>query len=381
MARKGENIFKRKDGRWEARVLEYHENGSKAYRSLYGKSYTEVKAKKEEYYGVTRRSAVPAAKKLTTFAYLSESWLNVIKGTIKESSYTRYYRNVHKYLVPAIGKHAISGINSTLVGRMKDEMLSCGGKRRKGLSEKTVSDIFSTLKMILLHASEQGYPAMNIAFLHNPRRKKKESAVIPRETVESLEETLLNSAENICLGILLTLHTGIRNGELCGLRWGDFNFRSSIVQIHRTVERIADLNPLTGRKTKIIISEPKTDTSRREIPIPNALCRYLKEYRGKDSHYLLTGTDKPSEPHTLYTRYKRFLKRNGFGEYTFHALRHTFATRGIESGFDAKSLSEILGHSDVTTTLRCYVHPSMEQKRKQMENLFDTKIRGHKYGL
>lgn len=381
MARKGENIFKRKDGRWEARVLEYHENGSKAYRSLYGKSYTEVKAKKEEYYGVTRRSAVPAAKKLTTFAYLSESWLNAIKGTIKESSYTRYYRNVHKYLVPAIGKHAISGINSTLVGRMKDEMLSCGGKRRKGLSEKTVSDIFSTLKMILLHASEQGYPAMNIAFLHNPRRKKKESAVIPRETVESLEETLLNSAENICLGILLTLHTGIRNGELCGLRWGDFNFRSSIVQIHRTVERIADLNPLTGRKTKIIISEPKTDTSRREIPIPNALCRYLKEYRGKDCHYLLTGTDKPSEPHTLYTRYKRFLKRNGFGEYTFHALRHTFATRGIESGFDAKSLSEILGHSDVTTTLRCYVHPSMEQKRKQMENLFDTKIRGHKYGL
>lgn len=275
MARKGENIFKRKDGRWEARVLEYHENGSKAYRSLYGKSYTEVKAKKEEYYGVTRRSAVPAAKKLTTFAYLSESWLNVIKGTIKESSYTRYYRNVHKYLVPAIGKHAISGINSTLVGRMKDEMLSCGGKRRKGLSEKTVSDIFSTLKMILLHASEQGYPAMNIAFLHNPRRKKKESAVIPRETVESLEETLLNSAENICLGILLTLHTGIRNGELCGLRWGDFNFRSSIVQIHRTVERIADLNPLTGRKTKIIISEPKTDTSRREIPIPNALCRFV----------------------------------------------------------------------------------------------------------
>ena len=90
MARKGENIFKRKDGRWEARVLEYHENGGKAYRSLYGKSYTEVKAKKEEYYGVTRRSAVPAAKKLTTFAYLSESWLNAIKGTIKESSYTRY---------------------------------------------------------------------------------------------------------------------------------------------------------------------------------------------------------------------------------------------------------------------------------------------------
>ena len=307
--------------------------------------------------------------------------MTTVKGTVKESSYTRYYRNVHSYLIPSIGKYAISRIDSTLVGRMKDEMLSCGGKRGEGLSEKTVSDIFSTLKMILLHASEQGYPAMNIAFVRNPRRKKKEPAVIPKETLDRLEDVLLHSDKNICLGILLTLHTGIRNGELCGLRWGDFNFRSSTVQIHRTVERISDLDPLTGQKTKVIISEPKTDMSRRTIPLPKALCSYLKARRREDSHYLLTGTDKPSEPHTLYVRYERFLRRNGFEGYTFHALRHTFATRGIESGFDAKSLSEILGHSDVTTTLRCYVHPSMEQKRKQMENMFGTKIRGQKYGL
>ena len=91
MARRGENIFNRKDGRWETRVLEYRENGSKKYRSLYGKSYTEVKAKKEEYYGAVHQSAVPAAKKLATFAYLAESWLTTVKGTVKESSYTRYY--------------------------------------------------------------------------------------------------------------------------------------------------------------------------------------------------------------------------------------------------------------------------------------------------
>lgn len=222
---------------------------------------------------------------------------------------------------------------------------------------------------------------MNIAFIHSPRRKKKEPTVIPKDKLELLEEALLNSDENICLGILLALHTGIRNGELCGLRWEDFNFRSSTVQIRRTVERITDLAPLSKSKTKVIISEPKTDTSRRDIPLPRALCRYLKEHCKEGGNYLLTGTDKPSEPHTLYIRYERFLKRNGFGQYTFHALRHTFATRGIESGFDTKSLSEILGHSDVTTTLRCYVHPSMEQKRKQMENMFGSKIRGQKYGL
>ena len=180
---------------------------------------------------------------------------------------------------------------------------------------------------------------------------------------------------------MLTLHTGIRNGELCGLRWGDVNFANNTLHIRRTVERIADLDHTHKEKTKVIINEPKTEASRREIPLPLALCSYLRSRRKESGAYLLTGTDKPSEPHTLYVRYERFLRRNGFDGYTFHALRHTFATRGIEAGFDAKSLSEILGHSDVSTTMRCYVHPSVDQKRKQMETLFNPEIRGQKYGM
>lgn len=381
MARRGENIFLRKDGRWEARVLERHGNGDKSYRSLYGKSYTEAKAKKEEYYSKAHRAAVPAAKKLASFRYLAESWLAFIKGTVKESTYTRYHRNVYGYLVPAIGKHTVSGIDSRLLTQIKDEMLTCGGKRGKGLSEKTVSDIFSTLKIILLHASEHGYPVIDIALIRSPRRKKREIATIPDEAIRRMEDALLRSDEAICLGILLTLHTGIRNRELCGLRWDDFNFQASTVRIRRTVERIADLDPLSNRRTKVVVSEPKTDASRRVIPLPKALCRYLRAHCGSEGSYLLTGTNKPSEPHTLYVRYERYLKQNGFERYSFHALRHTFATRGIESGFDAKSLSEILGHSDVTTRLRCYVHPSMEQKRRQMEVLFGAGIRGQKYGI
>lgn len=105
MARRGENIFRRKDGRWEARVWGYRENGSKCYRSLYGKSYTEVKAKKEEYYSTVHQPAAPAAKQLAAFAYLAETWLISIKGTVKESSYTRYDRNVYGYLVPVLGRY------------------------------------------------------------------------------------------------------------------------------------------------------------------------------------------------------------------------------------------------------------------------------------
>lgn len=380
MPRRGENIFKRRDGRWEARVPEYKINGEKVYRSIYGKSYTEVKLKKEEYYSSASHEKLSKPLRLTTFADIVDYWLTTIKGTVKESSFTRYHRNVHSYLKPAIGTLTLPEITSNVICQLKDELLESGGKRGDGLSEKTVSDLLSTLKMVLMYAEEQGYPVMNAELIRNPKKKKHEVSVIPGRVISRLEEILLSSDDRISLGILLTLHTGIRNGELCGLRWGDFDFGPGTIRICRTVERIKDLSPLADHKTKVVITEPKTESSRREIPLPKTLCLYLRSHCGAADTYLLTGTDKPSEPHTLYIRYERFLRRNGFESYTFHAIRHTFATRGIASGFDAKSLSEILGHSDVTTTLRCYVHPSMEEKRNQMETLFNAGIRGQKYG-
>ena len=380
MSRRGENIFKRKDGRWEARVPEYKINGEKVYRSIYGRSYTEVKLKKNDYYRSVNHKKFTKLPESTTFADIADYWLTTIKGTVKESSFTRYHRNVHSYLNPAMGTRTLPEINSNAICQLKDELIESGGKRGDGLSEKTVSDLLSTLKMILMYAEEQGYPVMNAELIRNPRKKKHEVNVIPGRVVSQLEEILLSSDDRISLGILLTLHTGIRNGELCGLRWGDFDFGSGTIRICRTVERIKDLSPLADHKTKVVITEPKTESSKREIPLPKTLCLYLRSHRGAADEYLLTGTDKPSEPHTLYIRYERFLRRNGFESYTFHAIRHTFATRGIASGFDAKSLSEILGHSDVTTTLRCYVHPSMEEKRSQMETLFNACKNGQKYG-
>lgn len=380
MARRGENIFKRRDGRWEARVAEYRENGQKAYRSLYGSSYTEVKAKKEEYLSHMCGGRPPAARKTVAFSWLADCWLASVKSTVKESTYTRYYRAAHSYLMPQFGKYAIARLDSAAIDRFKDELLTVGGRRGGGLSEKTVIDILSVLKFILIYAAKEGYPTLSTSLIRAPRRKKREMQTFPSEKLNQLEDILLKSDDNISLGILLTLHTGLRNGEMCGLRWEDVCFNSKTVRIRRTVERIADLDPLTPRKTKVIVSEPKTDSSRREIPLPHVLCRYLKARRSDPETYILTGTDKPCEPHTLYVRYERFLRRHGFEGYTFHALRHTFATRGIEAGVDVKSLSEILGHSDVTTTLRCYVHSSIEQKRRQMEAMFDGKIRGRKYG-
>lgn len=380
MARRGESIFKRKDGRWEARVIEYRGDGRRFYRSLYGKTYGEVKGKKERYIAFSHSTVLGETKSSPLFSEQSEHWLASVKNSVKESTYTRYYRTVHSYLLPLLGKYAVSRIDITIVNQLKETLLVGGGKRKNGLSEKSVADILSVLKLIIKHTAAEGFEVMNTSLIRDPKQKKKDMQIIPHEQSKRLEDILLASTDPVSLGILLALHTGIRNGELCGLKWCDICFLTGTLHIRRTVERISDLDPLRKAKTKLIVGEPKTASSRRVVPLPTALCAYLKARCGNADEYILTGTNKPSEPHTLYVRYSRFLRRNGFDSYTFHALRHTFATRGIESGFDAKSLSEILGHSDVTTTLKCYVHPSLEQKRRQMENLFDSRICGQKYG-
>lgn len=377
MERRERIILKRKDRTSKTHFADCNEKSKFVHRS----TYADVEAKKEKHYGSVYKAKDLQKKKSVLFSQLAADWLMNIKSGVKESTYTRYHRNVYSYLVPALEKRKIFEIDTFTVNQFKEKLLVGGGKRGNGLSEKTVTDILSVLKQIISYADSEGYSVMNTCLIRNPRQKKKDISVIHKKQLERLEEILLLSEDNIALGILLTLHTGIRNGELCGLRWGDFNFCTKTLSIKRTVERIANLNPNADTKTKIVVTDPKSESSKREIPLPKALCNYLKMKRGATDTYLLTGTEKPSEPHTLYVRYERFLKRNGFEEYSFHALRHTFATRGIEAGIDPKLLSEILGHSDVITTLRCYVHPSVEQKRKQMEELFDNKSRARKYDI
>lgn len=379
MTRRGESIFLRKDRSRMARIGE-HRCGERSYRSTCGRTCGEITAKNERRFGFRQSETAVIAEKPVSFLRTAEHWLISVKSSVKESTYTRYHRTVYSYLMPYFGKYALQMINLQAVDRFKNELLTVGGKRGNGLSEKTVIDILSVLKLILTHAAGEGYSVMNVGLIRNPRRTRGEIPILPQAKLEKLEEVLLDSGDRLSLGILLTLHTGIRNGELCGLRWGDIDFSSKTMRICRTVERIADLDPFTPTKTKVVVSEPKTESSYREIPMPRTLCKYLKLKRSAPETYILTGTDKPSEPHTLYVRYERFLHRHGFDGYTFHALRHTFATRGIEAGVDVKSLSELLGHSDVTTTLRCYVHPSANQKRRQMEIVFGGRNRCQKYG-
>ena len=173
------------------------------------------------------------------------------------------------------------------------------------------------------------------------------------------------------MGILLCLYTGIRLGEVCALKWSDFDFQENFLKVRRTIQRIQNPEP-EPPKTKVIIDSPKSVKSIRDIPLPNNLSKDLRRYAQMSSGngFFLTGSPYYYiEPRTYQSRYKMYLQKGRIPYRNFHALRHTFATKCIELGVDIKSLSEILGHSSVTITLNRYVHSSMDLKQQQINKL------------
>ena len=384
MSRMGKSIYKRKDGRWEARYIHHYENGKAKYRFLYASTYSGVRDKlfAELEDGEFLSSPLPiklpqfdrSAKSLSVFSEISRLWLAEVKNSVKESTYARYYRIVEKYLNPALAEIPVVKLDFCFFKSFSFDLLNKGGIKGTNLSPKTVTDVLCVLKTIFRYGKRNGYPCTDIGSLPYPAKSKKPAEILTVINRDAIESELLNpvvgeNKDRVSLGIIFTLYTGVRIGELCGLKFEDIDFKANTVKIKRTVERIANLESGAQSKTKLIISEPKTESSIRVIPLPSFLAEYVKQFHTDSGSYLLTGTEKPTEPHQFYLRYRTYMRRLGMDVYTFHALRHTFATRCVENGFDPKSLSEILGHSNVLTTMSLYVHPTLEQKRRQMETL------------
>lgn len=369
MPRKGENIFKRRDGRWEARYIHHYENGKPKYHYLYASSYGEARAKKQ--YALSMLGAQEIDLPFNSFEEVARQWLGSVRVSIKESTYTRYHRTVEKYLLPSFASVDVCELDHFRINTFTEHLISRGGIRGEGLSPKSVTDILCVLKTIIEFGECNGFVFGNTAGIRFPQRAKRTVKIIEKNSRARLERALMDAEDSTGVGVLLALFAGLRIGEICGLKWGDVDLRRRTVMIERTVERIANLDPDDMRRTKVIISKPKTESSIRIIPLSRFLAERLAAARGDSSEedFVLTGKPLPTEPSTFYCRYKTLMRKHGLESYSFHALRHTFATRCVEKGFDTKSLSEILGHSSISTTLTFYVHPTLEQKRAQMERL------------
>ena len=376
MARKGENIFKRKDGRWEARyVHHYDEQGRTVYGYAYGHTYSDAKKKRQEIVA-QRDPLILLPKKVASLEELSAHWLADVKISVKESTFAQYHRLVTKYILPELDEIPLEQINAKAVNAFSEKLLQCGGLFGANLSPKTVTDILTVLKSIFKFGVQNEYVAMGLEGVRYPGREGKNIKILSEENRKTLERVLVADTGAAEMGILLSLFTGMRLGEVCGLTWQDVDFQSRVIQVQRTVERIKNLDGFEQGGTKLIICEPKTQSSVRTIPIPRYLFSRLREFYEKNAPrdvrgacFILSGTESPIEPGVLYNKYKKILRAHGMEEYNFHALRHTFATRCVEAGFDTKSLAEILGHRSIATTLSVYVHPTLSQKRRQMDKL------------
>lgn len=387
MPRRGENIRKRKDGRWEGRIIIGHDLSGKAqYRSVYGHSYQEVKEKKKLLALAIRNeehcsSGYSQEHLRLTFAQVMEEWLDSRKDSIKVSTYTQYSFMLNKYILPGLGEQPLSSLSSDILNAfLKNQLHSGRADGKGGLSPKTVADIRAILLQGISYAKERKYPCAVDTKVFYPKIRQPNIDVLTKAEQNKLEQVLSQASDPIRFGIMLALYGGLRIGEVCALQWGDFNYTAGTVRISKTLMRIKDLTPNSIKKTKIIIDKPKTEYSNRIIPLPSFLMELMRREAKGETCYVLTGTAEYVEPRLCLKQYKQVLEQAGLPSFTFHALRHTFATRCVESGFDIKALSEILGHSNVSTTLQRYVHPSIECKREQMERLERISIWGQNNG-
>lgn len=309
-------------------------------------------------------------KKEILFKDWAKQWLEYERNFIKESSYGTYSTIVYNHLIPHLGKLLISDIDQLIIQNLILELSKNGRKDKKGgLSEKTVKDIITILKNCLKDAESNNLIIYNLAKLNYPRtRKEKRLRVLSREQQNLLQNAILKNITNKNIGILFTLQTGIRIGELCAIQNQDINLKDKTVRINKTLQRTFAKTDELVNKSKVIITTPKSDSSFRTIPLSDIVVNALRNIDLSISHnYLLSGNEKYIEPRTYMNYYKKFLEISDITYINFHGLRHTFATRCIESGGDSKALSEILGHSSIRLTLDLYVHSQMDTKRRCVE--------------
>lgn len=379
MARRGENIRKRKDGRWEGRFPKNNDEGKKIQGSVFGKTYHEtkeklIKAKVAESEKRMNLKAQSAKAMDDLFFMTAGNWFETTIPTLKPASIARYRNILDCYILPEFGEKRTVDISREEVLSFLNRLLTSGGSRKKALAPKTVASILSIMKNIMQYARNvKCVPVISFDGIA-VKQSQRQLRVFSKDEQQTICDYLLNEITPIKLGILLVLYTGLRVGEICALTWGDISFLEKCIHVGKTMQRI-QLPKGDGQKTKIIIDTPKSDCSIRDIPIPEKIFHIIIQERMPDNCFFLTGQEKVFiEPRTLQNHFNAIMRSCGIKNATMHTCRHSFATRCVELGFDIKSLSEILGHASVAITMNRYVHPSMDLKKWNMDKLSDLLV-------
>lgn len=298
-----------------------------------------------------------------TINQITEEWKEEKKKYVKKSTYAAYQLLIQNHIKPYFGD--LYEVNEEKVQQFVFDKLDAG------LSEKTIRDIIIVLKMILKFGIKNGYlEYIQIDAKFPSKQEKKDLDVLSKADQKRFMEHLRNNFTFKNLGIFICLSTGMRIGEICGLRWCDVDTVEGVIKVRHTLQRIYIIEGET-RHTELLLDTPKTANSVRDIPMSSELLKMLKSLNKvvNENYYVISNDIKPIEPRTYRNYYKKLCKQLDIPELKFHGLRHSFATRCIESKADYKTVSVLLGHSNISTTLNLYVHPNKEQKKKTIDKM------------
>ena len=302
-------------------------------------------------------------EKNTTFSEVAALWKDDKKQYVKKSTYAAYCLLIQSHLIPELGER--------MDIREEDVQGLVNRKLAAGLSQKTVRDILVVLKMILRFGAKHGLQELHqIDIVFPTDRERQDVEVLTITNQRQLMTYVKEHFTFLNLGIFICLNAGLRIGEVCALQWDDIDVAGGVIHVSKTIQRIYLVDG-EEKYTELIIDKPKTKNSIREIPMTRdllALVRPLKKIVRGD-FYVLTNAAEPTEPRTYRSYFNKLQQQLGLPKMRFHGLRHSFATRCIESKCDYKTVSVLLGHSNISTTLNLYVHPNMDQKKKCIDSM------------
>lgn len=302
-------------------------------------------------------------KKNTQFKSVVELWQADKQQFVKKSTFAAYSLLIANHLLPAFSE--TNDISEEDVQQFVFKKLN------EGLSQKSVKDILIVLKMILRYGAKHNLMEHRQIEIRFPtERERQEVEVLSKTNQRKIMEFVKNNFTFQNLGIYICLSAGLRIGEVCALTWNDIDAEQGVIYVNKTIQRIYLVGEIEKR-TEVIIDTPKSKNSIREIPMTKELLRMVKPIKKvvNSSFFVLTNSAAPTEPRTYRNYYKRLMKQLDIPALKFHGLRHSFATRCIESNCDYKTVSVLLGHSNISTTLNLYVHPNMEQKKRCIEQM------------
>lgn len=363
MKSKGENIYRRKDGRWEGRYIkERKSDGKIRYGYVYSRNFTEVKKKLFLYKMQYKENYLGEGKKphsTMTFQVWANHWLIIQEKRVKPNTYISYESKLKNHLLPYIGQCSLNELTSADLQETVNHL-------RSSLSPSSLRAVFRVLRTCLNEAVKKELLTMNP--LDQVNFPSEEHQKVKAFSAEEQDRIITAISNEKYLPILTAMYTGLRIGEIAGLTWEDIDWEEEVLYVRNNAQRVR-MNKANSQ-SKLVIMSPKTALSQRVIPLNESLLKKLRQLQKvSNSRFVFSSNNAPLDPRTIRNRFKKIKKIAQVPDLPFHALRHTFATRCIENGVTITTISALLGHRSIKMTLDIYTSSFISEKREAISKI------------